>query len=52
MIWQLPNVADLLVAWKATPDRGPRDVEVELIRSFRSAYGKPPFANDPQLWGR
>jgi hypothetical protein len=52
LIWQLPAVSDLLVAWKATPGRVSREVEAELIRSFRSAYGKPPFANNPHRWGR
>jgi len=52
LIWQMPDVAKALVAWRPTPDRVARDVEIELIGSFRSAYGKPPFANDPHMWGR
>jgi hypothetical protein len=51
LIWQLPDVAALLVAWKETPGRIPIEVEAELITLFRQAYGKPPFANDPQRLG-
>lgn len=51
LIWQLPNIDSLLVAWKETPGRVPREVETELIGLFRQAYGKPPFANDPQRLG-
>ena len=51
LIWQVADSAELLVAWKSTPDRDPRLVEVELLESFRSVYGKPPFANDPHLAG-
>lgn len=52
LIWQLADPADLLVAWKPTPDEDPRAVESRLIADFRSAYGKPPFANEPQKLGR
>jgi len=52
LIWQLPNVAELRVAWKETPGRIPIDVEAELIQLFRTVYGKPPFANDPHRLGR
>ncbi|PEQ10761.1 hypothetical protein B2G71_20880 [Novosphingobium sp. PC22D] len=52
LIWQLADHPRLLVAWKETPDRDPLAVEAELIRTFREAYGKPPFANEPHKLGR
>jgi hypothetical protein len=51
LIWQLPSVDALLVAWKETPGRVPAAVESELIAAFRKAHGKPPFANDPHRLG-
>lgn len=51
LIWQLPDVETLRVAWKETPGRVPVEVESELIAAFRHAYGKPPFANDPHRLG-
>lgn len=51
LIWQLPNVDPLRVAWKETPGRAPIEVESELIAAFRRAHGKPPFANDPHRLG-
>lgn len=44
-IWQLPNPFDLLVCWKPTPQKEPRDVESALIQEFRTQYGNFPFAN-------
>lgn len=51
LIWQLPSIDQLLVAWMETPGRVPVEVEAELIASFRQAYGKPPFANNPHRLG-
>lgn len=51
LIWQLPDVGALRVAWKETPGRVPVEVESELIAAFRQAHGKPPFANDPHRLG-
>jgi len=51
LIWQLPNIEALRVAWKETPGRVPIEVEAELIAAFRKAHGKPPFANDPHRLG-
>ena len=51
LIWQLPNIDRLLVAWKETTGRVPVEVESELIAAFRQAHGKPPFANDPHRLG-
>jgi hypothetical protein len=47
----LVDAADLLVAWRETPGRVPREVEAEMIASFREAFGKPPFANEPHRLG-
>lgn len=44
-IWQIMSCEQLEVCWKATPDRVPRDVEIELITAFKRRYGKRPFAN-------
>lgn len=52
LIWQLEDSADLLVAWRETPGRVPRDVETQMISAFRAVFGKPPFANDPHRLGR
>lgn len=52
LIWQLSRSAELLVAWRETPGEIPKAVETRLLEDFRAAYGKPPFANDPQLLGR
>jgi hypothetical protein len=51
LIWQLPTIDRLLLAWKETPGRIPVEVEAELIGQFRRAYCKPPFANDPHRLG-
>jgi hypothetical protein len=51
LIWQLPSVEKLLVAWNETPGRVPADVEAELIRAFRHTHGKPPFVNEPHRLG-
>lgn len=51
LIWQLSDSAELLVAWMETPGRVPRDVETVLITAFRSAWDKPPFANEPHRLG-
>lgn len=51
LIWQLPEIDKLSVAWKETPGQVPVQVEAELISVFRQSYGKAPFANDPQRLG-
>lgn len=44
-LWQLADSANLMVAWKSTPDCDPRTVEAQMIHSFISLHGKRPFAN-------
>lgn len=52
LIWQLADYANLLVAWKVTPEDLPPLAERELIERFRAVYGKPPFANEPHRLGK
>jgi hypothetical protein len=44
-LWQLREVWKALIAWKPVADQDPRDAQRMLIREFKSAFGKPPFAN-------
>lgn len=45
-LWQLADSRNLLIAWKATPNETPREVERRMIQEFKSAYGgMRPFAN-------
>jgi hypothetical protein len=53
LIWQLQQSEKLLVAWRSVPpDVTPKEIEDDMIYSFRQTYGKAPFANDPHLLGR
>jgi hypothetical protein len=52
LIWQLARSRDLLVAWRETPDKVPREVETRMLADFRAVYGHSPFANDPHRLGR
>jgi hypothetical protein len=53
LIWQLAEAQDLIVAWRIlAPSMVPRRVEDGMIIAFASAFGQPPFANDPHLLGR
>ena len=44
LIWQLADVDEMLVCWKATTEI-PRKVEERMIAEFKSLYGQWPFAN-------
>ena len=44
-IWQLKDAANLLFCWKPLPIDDPRAIEKELIETFKTQYGKHPFAN-------
>lgn len=44
-LWQLADSANLMIAWKPTPDCDPRIVEAGMIQDFISLHGKRPFAN-------
>lgn len=45
-LWQLEDSNDLVVCWLPLKDEEPRDVEKELIMSFkRQHFGMRPFAN-------
>ena len=52
LIWQLEGAEDLLVAWRVLAHLArPEEEEVRLIAAFKSAYGKRPFANNPDRLG-
>lgn len=44
-IWQLRDSADLLVAWRSTPDESPGIAEASLIAEFIAVHAARPFAN-------
>lgn len=45
LIWQVINSNKLIICWKETSLRDPRDYEIELISEFKKYYLKRPFAN-------
>ncbi|WP_057884215.1 GIY-YIG nuclease family protein [Tsuneonella troitsensis] len=51
LMWQLEAPEELEVSWLETTGRDPYAAETEMITAFRSAFGKPPFANDPHRLG-
>jgi len=53
LIWQMEGAQDFLVAWRVLEaDEVPLDVESAMIEDFTADYGKPPFANRPEMRGR
>lgn len=44
-VWQLTDNAELLIAWKPTPEENPEEVESRLLKDFKDHYGRLPFAN-------
>ncbi|MDF3282222.1 MULTISPECIES: hypothetical protein [unclassified Gordonia (in: high G+C Gram-positive bacteria)] len=44
-IWQLADHADLLVAWRETPDADAAAIESSMILAFAEHYGRLPYAN-------
>ncbi len=44
-IWQLANHQELIICWKPTPNKNPREVEKELIEGYVKEFGVRPFAN-------
>lgn len=53
LIWQLEKSDDLLVAWRVLPKTAvPKDEEDNMIDAFKLAYGKRPFANNPDRMGQ
>jgi hypothetical protein len=51
LIWHLPDIHNLSAAWLETPSENPLAVEAKMLSQFRSAFGRAPFANDPQRMG-
>ncbi len=45
LIWQLANHKDLIICWKPTFDKDPREIEKELIQEYVKKFNKRPFAN-------
>ena len=43
--WQLKDSENLIICWKPISEGNPRDIEKDLIESFRVQYLKRPFAN-------
>ena len=44
-VWQIEGAQRLVICWKPTPEKDPREVERVLIDAFKQVYGKLPFAN-------
>lgn len=44
-IWQLADHAELLDAWRETPDADAAALETAMITAFRDHHGRLPFAN-------
>lgn len=45
LIWQIKGSKDLVVCWKELPEDDPDSIETKMISSFKSLFGKRPFAN-------
>lgn len=44
-IWQLADCANLLIAWKPTPEQDPEVAESRFLDDFKDQYDRLPFAN-------
>ena len=44
-VWQIEEAQQLMICWKPTLEKDPREVEKVLIGAFKQVYGKLPFAN-------
>jgi hypothetical protein len=44
-VWQLQDAEHLVVAWRVTDGLNPEAVEKQMLRDFKAAHGRLPFAN-------
>lgn len=44
-LWQLADSDNLLIAWKETYPSNSREVEFEMLTTYRNEHGRLPFAN-------
>jgi hypothetical protein len=53
LIWQMGEAEQLVVAWRVLATHlAPSAEEEVLLAAFRGAYGKAPFANNPDRLGK
>lgn len=44
-LWQLADAEELLIAWKETPLKDPREEEILMLTEYVNRFGQLPFAN-------